>query len=150
MQYRKVLDAAQSYSGSNPTNPEFAAAEGNALNSLGDLYLKRGDRIKAAASYDQGAVAVRRQITLEGDKPPVSRVELLASLYRVERNKLGHAEWVEALYRGSENANYCTYYLATNTSHLGILVTMSFHKEYESRYVRELKDTMSTLDIYQK
>jgi hypothetical protein len=98
----------------------------------------------------KGAVAVRRQITLEGDKPTVSRVELLASLYRVERIKLGHAEWVEALHRGSENANYYTYYLATNTSHLGILVTMSFHKEYESRYVRELKDTMSTLDIYQK
>ena len=83
MQYRKVLDAAQSYSGSYPTSPEFAAAKGNALNSLGDLYLKRGDRIKAAASYDQGAVAVRRQITLEGDKPTVSWVELLAFLYRM-------------------------------------------------------------------
>jgi hypothetical protein len=46
----------------------------------------------------------------------------------VERIKLGHAEWVEALHRGSENANYNTYYLATTTSHLGIVVTMSVQK----------------------
>ena len=46
----------------------------------------------------------------------------------VKRRKLGDREWVEALHVGSEIAAYHTYYLATTTSYLAILVTMSAHK----------------------
>jgi hypothetical protein len=46
----------------------------------------------------------------------------------VKRRKLGAHEWVESLHNGSELKNYDTYYLATNTSYLGILVTMSVEK----------------------
>lgn len=68
----------------------------------------------------------------------------------VERIKLGHTEWVEALHHGSENANYNTYYLATNTSHLGILVSLSVRKDYQTEYIGQLKEMMGTLDVYQK
>jgi hypothetical protein len=68
----------------------------------------------------------------------------------VKRVKLGHAEWVEALHLGSEVLNYDTYYLATNTSHLGILVTMSVHRDYETIYAGQLTDMMRTLNLYQR
>jgi hypothetical protein len=54
---------------------------------------------------------------LNQPKPPTEGASKIASVVvYVGRIKLGHAEWVEALQRGSENANYYT--LATNTSHL--------------------------------
>lgn len=68
----------------------------------------------------------------------------------VRRVTLGHAQWVEALHIGSEIPNYDTYYLATNTSHLGILVTMSVNKDFEKSYTRQLTDMMSTLNLYQR
>jgi hypothetical protein len=68
----------------------------------------------------------------------------------VKRIKLGNAEWVEALHVGSEATNYDTYYLATSTSHLGILVTMSVHRDQRSTYVGQLTQMMSSLNVYQK
>lgn len=68
----------------------------------------------------------------------------------VKRRKLGNHEWVEALHIGSEIAVYHTYYLATTTSYLAILVTMSVDKDYEAAYVKELSEMMSTLNVYQR
>jgi hypothetical protein len=68
----------------------------------------------------------------------------------VKRRKLGDYEWVEALYLGSEIAGYHTYYLATTTSYLAILVTLSVHKDYQAAYMKELNSMMSTLNIYQR
>jgi hypothetical protein len=68
----------------------------------------------------------------------------------VRRVKLGHAEWVEALHHGSEISNYDTYYLATNTALLGILVSMSVEKSQETSYVRQLTAMMGTLNLYQR
>lgn len=82
-QYRKLLKAAQNYSGSDPTRPEYPAAEANALASLGHLYSGRHDALNAGISYDQAAAAVSRQITLEDDKPKANVLEFLASLYRM-------------------------------------------------------------------
>jgi hypothetical protein len=73
-----------------------------------------------------------------------------SAVLNVGRVKLGHAEWVESLHRGSEVPNFDTYYLATNNSYLGILVTMSVHKDYEKIYVRQLDEMMSTLNLYQR
>jgi len=67
----------------------------------------------------------------------------------VKRIKLGHTEWIEALHRGSEDANYHTYYSATDTSHLGIVVTISANKDHESTYVAQFKEMMSSLYVYQ-
>jgi hypothetical protein len=68
----------------------------------------------------------------------------------IKRVKLGNEEWVEALHLGSEVPNYDTYYLATTTSHLGILVTMSVHRDRRGVYVGQLTQMMSSLNVYQK
>jgi hypothetical protein len=68
----------------------------------------------------------------------------------VRISTIGEHQWVEAQHSGSELPNYDTYYLATNTSYLGIVVTMSVHKDYSKQYVDGLKDMIATLHIYQR
>lgn len=68
----------------------------------------------------------------------------------VKRRILGGNEWVEALHRGSEIPDYDTYYLGTTTAMLGILVTMSVHKDQSSKYISELTGMIDTLAIYQR
>ena len=68
----------------------------------------------------------------------------------VRRRTFGTHEWVEALHSGSEIPNYDTYYLGTTTSNLGILVTMSVHKDSANQYIVELNDMIRTLNIYQQ
>jgi hypothetical protein len=68
----------------------------------------------------------------------------------VRRTKLGGKEWVEGLHIGSEVPNYHTYYLATTTSYLGILVTMSVHKGQTDGFVGQLTEMMATLVVYQR
>jgi hypothetical protein len=67
---------------------------------------------------------------------------------QVKHRMLGSQEWVEARLLGSEVPNYQTYYLATNTSYLGILVTMSAHKDRAGKYIAQLQDMMKTLNVY--
>jgi hypothetical protein len=68
----------------------------------------------------------------------------------VRRRTLGGREWVEALHLGSELPNFYTYYLATATAGLGILVTMSVHKDHEAEHAKSLVEMMSTLHTYQR
>lgn len=79
-----------------------------------------------------------------GAEPQISEISY------VKRRKLGNLEWVEALHLGSEIPDYHTYYLATATSFLGILVTMSVHKEREANYIHQMTEMMSTLNVYQR
>jgi tetratricopeptide (TPR) repeat protein len=81
-QYAHLLDAARNFSKTNQARPQYARAEGEALTALGDLYETRGDRSKAAASYDEAATAVRRKIDLAGKYPTTPDIEWLAQLYR--------------------------------------------------------------------
>jgi hypothetical protein len=68
----------------------------------------------------------------------------------VKRVRLGQSEWVESLQAGSEIPNYDTYYLATVTSLLGILVTLSVERAAEATYIKQLNEMMSTLNVYQR
>ena len=68
----------------------------------------------------------------------------------VRRRMIANHEWVEALHAGSEVPNYDTYYLATITSDLGVLVTMSVHKDHSDKYIGQLNDMIATLNIYQR
>ena len=68
----------------------------------------------------------------------------------IKRRKIGEHDWVEALHEGSELQKYNTYYLATNTSFLGILVTMSVEENELDKYVSQLNEMMRTLHIYQR
>jgi len=81
---------------------------------------------------------------------PTGGADILSEVRYVKRRRLGTVEWVEALHVGSEIQNYHTYYLATVTSYLGILVTMSVEKNQEAKYVRQLTEMMSTLNVYQR
>jgi hypothetical protein len=74
----------------------------------------------------------------------------LSEVRYVKRVTLGHAQWIESLQAGSEIPNYDTYYLATVTSLLGILVTMSVERNLEDKYIQELSDMMKTLNVYQR
>lgn len=67
----------------------------------------------------------------------------------VRRTMLGDKQWVHGLHVGSELPNYLTYYLATTTPALGILVTMSVLKDSVDKYVGQLDDMMSSLTVYQ-
>jgi hypothetical protein len=83
-------------------------------------------------------------ITLEDGTATPSQVNY------VRRRSLGHHVWVESLHLGSEVQTYYTYYLATRTAQLAILVSMSVHKDYVSEYIHELEGMISTLYIYQR
>ena len=74
----------------------------------------------------------------------------LSEMREVKRITLGGKQWVESLHAGSELPGYLTYYLATTTSALGILVTMSVHKDSADKYTRQLNDMMSSLTVYQR
>ncbi len=68
----------------------------------------------------------------------------------VKRRMLAGREWVEALHVGSEIADFHTYYLATTTSHIGMLVTLSVRKDFEARFTAEFRGMMDTLRTYQR
>jgi hypothetical protein len=74
----------------------------------------------------------------------------LSETRHVKRRTIANHEWVEALHSGSEIANFDTYYLGTTTSNLGILVTMSVHKDSSDKYIAQLNDMIATLNIYQR
>jgi hypothetical protein len=76
--------------------------------------------------------------------------ETMSEVRFVRRRKLGSQEWVESLHVGSEIPNYLTYYMGTNTANLGILVTMSVHRDHADKYVRQLQEMMETLHVYQR
>lgn len=84
---------------------------------------------------------------------PVERTDggtVMSEVRRVGRIRLGGKEWVEAIHVGSEVPDYQTYYLATTTSNLGILVTMSTHKDHADTYVKQLNEMMASLTAYQR
>jgi hypothetical protein len=102
-------------------------------------------------SDDDNLAAYRRHL----EKPqPAGAAEkgtaTMSQVRHVERRIIAGHEWVEALHAGSEIPNYDTYYLGTTTSHIGILVTMSVHKDHAAKYIAELRDMMGTLNIYQR
>jgi hypothetical protein len=74
----------------------------------------------------------------------------LSEVRYVRREMLGGRQWVTSLHANSEIENFHTYYLATATSHLGILVTLSVHKDHADRFIGEFTAMMSSLEAYQK
>jgi hypothetical protein len=100
---------------------------------------------------DQDAFDAYERHLRQAQKPAVDPdgAGEISEVRYVKRITLGHAEWLESLKIGSEISNYDTYYLATVTSLLGILVTMSVHRDREAFYVQQLKDMMGTLNVYQ-
>jgi hypothetical protein len=68
----------------------------------------------------------------------------------VKRSVIGAHEWVEAMHSGSEIPNYDTYYFATVTSELCILVTLSANRNVSGQYVDRFREMIKTLHVYQR
>jgi tetratricopeptide (TPR) repeat protein len=81
-EYGRLRDDARRLGGALRDRAELVRAEGEALARLGDLLLIRGDRVQAAASFDQAADAVSREIGIEGERTSRQTVARLALLYR--------------------------------------------------------------------
>lgn len=90
---------------------------------------------------------LRRPTNIEEDK---SKPERWSEVRYVNRRVIGHHEWAESLHRGSEVPNYDTYYLATATSYIAILVTLSAHKDHADKYITEIGNMIGTLNVYQR
>jgi hypothetical protein len=74
----------------------------------------------------------------------------LSTIRFVRQRELGGREWMEALHVDSELRNWETYYLATVTSFVAIVVTLSAHKDYTDRYIDQLRDMIKTLKTYER
>jgi hypothetical protein len=73
-----------------------------------------------------------------------------STVEEVGRRQIGGREWVESLHLSSELKGYVTYYAATITSHLGVLVTLSAEETVIDKRRRELEQMMNSLVIYQR
>lgn len=105
---------------------------------------ERNPKMDTLELYEDHLRKPQRNAPMGDTTVPPSVVE------KVGRITLGGKTWVEALHLGSEVQNYYTYYLGTVTSDIGILVTMSHHKDQGGTYLKDLTDMMSTLRAYQQ
>lgn len=64
--------------------------------------------------------------------------------------RLGSRDWIESLHSSSEVANYDTYYLATTTSLVAMLLTLSTHRTVQNTASNELRSMMATVRTYQR
>lgn len=72
-----------------------------------------------------------------------------STVEKIGRRMLGGYEWVESLHSGSEIESFYTYYLATVTSHVGILVTLSASKERFDALRSDIEEMADSLVVYQ-
>lgn len=112
--------------------------------AIGVIAIKRRNEQDNLAAYEDHLKKPQRVGDRSAASGPMSEVRF------VSRRILGGREWVESLHIGSEVANFHTYYLATATTHLGVLVTLSVHKDHEARYIKEFTEMMTSLKTYQR
>jgi hypothetical protein len=82
--------------------------------------------------------------------PQLGSDGVLSTIRSVEHRTLAGHEWIEAVHESSELRNYVTIYLAAATSHVGVLATFSFHRDYEQAVRRDMEIMMSSLNIHQQ
>ncbi len=73
-----------------------------------------------------------------------------AEVISIRRVVIGGADWVEGVFHGSEVPRYDTTYLAGITAEIGILFTMSVHKNFRDIRSKDLKSMAESLVIYQR
>jgi hypothetical protein len=74
---------------------------------------------------------------------------MISEVRYTKRSDIGRFSWVDSLHYQSEVPNYLTRYLATMTSHLGILVTFSVYKDDYEATVGEFEDMIKSLKVHQ-
>ncbi|MBX2988968.1 MAG: hypothetical protein KF802_13850 [Bdellovibrionaceae bacterium] len=68
-------------------------------------------------------------------------------VYKAKNVSINDQPWVDGLHLGSEVPNYFTRYLATIKDKIAILVTLSAHKNYYTRYSQEFFKTVMSLKV---
>jgi len=68
-------------------------------------------------------------------------------VYKAKTVNINDQTWVDGLHLGSEVPNYFTRYLATIKQKIAILVTLSAHKNYYTRYSQEFFKTVMSLKV---
>lgn len=76
--------------------------------------------------------------------------QLVSHIRHVRRVRIGGREWVNGVHYQSEVPYYVTHYLATNTSHVGVVVTFSVRQEREQQFKGALDRLLETLRTYQR
>jgi hypothetical protein len=74
---------------------------------------------------------------------------MLSEVLSVAERRIGNYRWIDGTHVGSEIPGYHTRYLATVTSHIGVLITFSAHSSTRERRMREFEDCIDTLRVYQ-
>ena len=88
LQFEQLLEDARRLAGVHDGRAEFVRPQGEALGQLGDIYAARGERRRAAESYETAAVAVGKTIELKSEVSSGARTaspENLAWLARLHR-----------------------------------------------------------------
>lgn len=67
--------------------------------------------------------------------------------YKAKNVMINDQNWVDGLHMGSEVPNYFTRYLATIKDRIAVLVTLSAHKNYYSKYSQEFFKTVMSLRV---
>lgn len=67
--------------------------------------------------------------------------------YKAKTVNINDQAWIDGLHLGSEVPNYFTRYLATIKDNIAILVTLSAHKNYYTRYSQEFYKTVMSLKV---
>jgi hypothetical protein len=68
-------------------------------------------------------------------------------VYKAKNVNINDQAWIDGLHLGSEVPNYFTRYLATIKDKIAILVTLSAHKNYYTRYSQEFFKTVMSLRV---
>lgn len=67
--------------------------------------------------------------------------------YKAKTVNINDQPWIDGLHLASEVPNYFTRYLATIKDNIAILVTLSAHKNYYTRYSQEFYKTVMSLKV---
>jgi hypothetical protein len=68
-------------------------------------------------------------------------------VYKAKNVNINDQPWVDGLHLGSEVPNYFTRYMAAIKDKIAILVTLSAHKNYYTRYSQEFFKTVQSLKV---
>jgi len=68
-------------------------------------------------------------------------------IYMAKKSLINDQNWLDGLHFGSEVANYYTRYLISQKDKISILVTMSAHKQFYSKYSHDFFEAIKSLRI---
>jgi hypothetical protein len=68
-------------------------------------------------------------------------------IYPPKQVKINDTVWIDGLHMGSEVPNYFTRYLATIKDHIAILVTLSAHKNFYTKYSQDFFKAVMSLRV---